>query len=103
MTRDRKDRSANWIVEHHGGSLLHLAQISNFTFCRAAQAVLSFPKRMPDGLLDVTFPDRPAPDPFLIEVESYPDQETVRQLRDDAAMVLLTRGVLPDILLLILH
>lgn len=102
MARDRKDRSANWIIEHHGGSLLHLAKISNFTKWQAAPTVLTFPKQMPDGLLDVTFPDRPSADPFLIEIESYPERDTIEQIRADAAMVLLARGVLPDILLVVL-
>jgi hypothetical protein len=44
----------------------------------------------------------PNPDPFLIEIETYPNSDTATQLRDDAAMVLLTRGVLPDILLVVL-
>jgi hypothetical protein len=103
MMRDRKDRSANWIIESHGDSLLRLAKVSGFTSWQASSTVMSFPKQMPDGLLDVTFPNRPGPDPFLIEIETYPDQETATQLRDDAAMVILTRGVLPDILLIVLH
>jgi hypothetical protein len=103
MTRDRKDRSANWIIERHGDSLLRLAKISGFTSWQASSTVMSFPKQIPDGLLDVTFPNRSGPDPFLIEIETYPDQKTATQLRDDAAMVLLTRGVLPDILLIVLH
>jgi predicted transposase YdaD len=102
MTRDRKDRSANWIIERHGDSLLRLAKVSGFTSWRPAQTVLSFPKQMPDGLLDVSFPGRPAPDPFLIEIESYPAAETSTQIRDDAAMTILTRGVLPNILLVVL-
>jgi hypothetical protein len=103
MERERKDRSASWIIERHGDSLLRLAKVSGFTSWKASSTVMSFPKQMPDGLLDVTFPNRSGPDPFLIEIETYPDQETSAQLRDDAAMVLLTRGVLPDILLIVLH
>ena len=102
MARDRKDRSANWIIERHGGSVLRLANITNFTSWQAAATVMSFPKQIPDGLLDVTFPDRSSPDPFLIEVETDPGADIAEQLRRDAAMVLLARGVLPDILLLVL-
>jgi hypothetical protein len=102
MSRERKDRSANWIIDSHGDSLLRLAKITGFTSWQPTQTVLSFPKQMPDGLLDVTFPDRASPDPFLIEIESYPDAETLVQLRNDAAMVLLARGVLPNILLFVL-
>ncbi|MSU77449.1 MAG: hypothetical protein EXS16_05050 [Gemmataceae bacterium] len=64
--------------------------------------MLTFPKQILDGLLDVTFAHRPHTDPFLIEVEVYPDRETLDQLRDDAAMVILARGVLPDILIIVL-
>jgi hypothetical protein len=60
MARDRKDRSASWFMEHHGGSLLRLAHISNFARWQAAQTALGFPKQIPDGLLDVTFPDKAA-------------------------------------------
>lgn len=102
MARDRKDRSANWIIDHFGGSMLRLAKISNFTSWRAVASVLTFPKQTPDGLLEVTFSDRTGPDLFLIEVESFPDKETLTQLRDDAIMVLLTRRVLPDVLLFVL-
>jgi hypothetical protein len=103
MARDRKDRSASWFMEHHGGSLLRLAHLGNVVSWQAAQTVLGFPKQIPDGLLDVTFPDKPAPDPFLIEIESYPEPDTLDQIRKDLAMVLLTRGVIPDILLLVLR
>ncbi len=103
MTRDRKDRSANWLIEAHGGSLLRLANVTGFTKCEAVESVLTFPKQMPDGLLEVTFSHRSEPDPFLIEVEVFPDRESLDQLRDDAAMVILTRNVLPDILILVLR
>jgi hypothetical protein len=103
MARDRKDRSESWYMEHRGGSLLHFAHITNYTSWRAAQTVLGFPKQIPDGLLDVTFPEKPEPDPFLIEIEAYPSQDTLDQIRKDLALVLLTRGVLPDVLLLVLQ
>jgi len=90
-------------MEHHGASLLRLAGLDNFLAWQAAQTVLGFPKQIPDGLLDVTFPDKPTPDPFLIEIESYPDPETLNHMRRDVAMVLLTRGVIPDVLLLVLR
>jgi hypothetical protein len=103
VSRERKDRSGNWIIEKHGDSLSRLANIGTFTDWKPASTVLSFPKRTPDGLLDVTFSDLPTPDPFLIEIESFPQADTAKQVRDDAAMVLLSRGVLPDILLIVLR
>jgi hypothetical protein len=103
MARDRKDRSGNWFMQQHGGSLLHLAPVGQVVRWRAAPTVLTFPKQIPDGLLDVTFAGKDTPDPFLIEIESYPEQDTPEQIRSDLAMVLLTRGVLPDILVLVLR
>jgi hypothetical protein len=103
MARDRKDRSGNWIIERHGDSLLRMARITNFVSWQPAHSVLTFPKQIPDGLLDVFFPGKAKPDPFLIEIESYPDAETIEQVRRDLAMVLLTRGVVPDIILLVLR
>ncbi len=103
MARDRKDRSVSWFMAHHGGSLLRLAPVSPFVSWRAGPTVLAFPKQVPDGLLDVTFADKAAPDPFLIEIEAYPEQDTLAQIRKDVAMVLLTRGVVPDVLLLVLR
>ena len=103
MARERKDRSGNWYIDRHGGALLRLAPVQGIVSWTAAHNVLSFPKQVPDGLLDVTFQGKDTPDPFLIEIESYPDQETVKQVRRDLAMVLLTRGVIPDILVLVLH
>ena len=102
MARDRKDRSVSWFMAHHGGSLLRLAPVGPFLAWHAAQTVLSFPKQIPDGLLDVTFADKANPDPFLIEIETYPEQDTPEQIRKDVAMVLLTRGVLPDVVLVVL-
>jgi hypothetical protein len=103
LARDRKDRSVSWYMAHLGGSLLRLAPVGPFVAWRAAQTVLAFPKQVPDGLLDVTFADKPTPDPFLIEIEVYPEQETLEQIRKDVAMVLLTRDVVPDVLLLVLR
>src|SRR4029077_12442366 len=76
MARDRKDRSANWILEYHGDSVLRLAKIGAFTSWHSAHSVLSFPKQLPDGLLDVSFPGRSVADPFLVEIETFPQLDT---------------------------
>lgn len=103
MARDRKDRSSIWYLEHYGGALLSLAHVAGVVRWQAAQNVLAFPKQVPDGLLDVTFAGKSAPDPFLLEIEAYPDQETIEQVRRDLAMVLLTRNVIPDMLVVVLR
>jgi len=103
MARDRKDRTSSWFMIHHGDSLLRLAKISNFVRWQAVQTVLSFPKQIPDGLLDVTFADKSTPDPFLIEIETYPEKDTAQQILRDLAMVVMLRGVIPDIIVIVLR
>jgi hypothetical protein len=82
--------------------LLHLIHLQGVVRWQAAHNVLSYPKQVPDGLLDVTFIRKDSPDPFLVEIETYPDADTLEQVRRDLAMVILTRGVIPDILVLVL-
>jgi predicted transposase YdaD len=101
MARDRKDRSSNWFMEHYGGALLRLANLPPIVHWQAAHNVMGFPKQIPDGLLDVTFAGKTTADP-LIEIETYPDGETLEQIRRDLAIVLMSRGVVPDILVLVL-
>lgn len=103
MARDRKDRSESWFMAHHGGSLLRLAPVGGVARWEAAQNVLAYPKQIPDGLLDVTFVGKDTADPFLIEIEAYPNQDTVRQIRRDLAMVMLARGVIADIIVVVLQ
>lgn len=103
IMRDAKDRTANWMITQHGDSLLRLGKLTGFLSWRAAQARLTHPQQLPDGLLDVTFPDRSEPVPVLIEVETYPDRETTDQVVRDLAAVLLDRRVLPDLITLVLH
>jgi hypothetical protein len=100
--RDKKDRSVSWLVGHHAISLLRLAHIANAVSCRAAQTVMAYPKQIPDGMLEVVFSDKATPDLFLLEVETYPEQDTLRQIRRDLAMVLLSHDVLADTLVVVL-
>jgi hypothetical protein len=101
--REQKDRSGKWMIEHHGNGLLRLGGVSGFTAWRAAANEVVLPKRAPDGLLEVFFPDQPQADLFLVEIETYPDREHERQVLDDLTLVLAARGVLPDVISLILR
>ena len=100
--RDDKDRSGKWLPEHHGDSILRLGGIQGFRAWRAAQAEVVQPKQLPDSLLEVTFPDRTTPDPFLVEIATYPDRRVNDQMLRDALIVFLDRGVLPEMLTLVL-
>ena len=102
MAREAKDRSSEWLIEHHADSLLLVAGVTGFTSCKAVNPVMVHPKRVPDGLLEVEFPDHPTPSVFLVEVTTYPDKEERDQVMEDIALVLLERRVVPEVISIVL-
>jgi predicted transposase YdaD len=101
--REDKDRSGKWILEHQGGAILRLGGLTGYTAWRLSAAELHVPKRLPDGLLEVTFPDRAEPALVVVEVSTYPERRAEEQALQDALMVYLDRGVLPEVITLVLH
>ncbi len=101
--REDKDNSAKWMIDHHGDALLRLGGITGFSSWRAAQTTLAHPKQLPDGLLEVTFPGQATPHLCVIEMATYPERRAEEQAVRDAALVWLDRGVLPEVLTLVLH
>jgi hypothetical protein len=65
-----------------------------------AEVVL--PRQLPDGLLEVTFPGRPDPELHVIEVASYSERRAEEEAARDAMMVYLARGVVPEVLTVVL-
>jgi hypothetical protein len=102
MAREAKDRSSEWLIEHYADSLLLVAGVTGFTSCKAVNPVMVHPKRIPDGLLEVTFPHHPTPSVFLVEVTTYPDKEERDQVMEDVALVLLERRVVPEVISIVL-
>jgi len=102
--REAKDRSGSWLIETHGDSMLRIAGITGFRSWRAVRAEVVLPKQTPDGMLEVFFDDQPeTPDPFLIEIATYPDRRVEDQMMRNAYLVAAARGILPDMLTLVLH
>ena len=101
--RDDKDRSGSSLIDHHGDSILHIGGVHGFRAWRAAQTDLVQPRQVPDGLLEVFFPDRDAPDPFLVEIATYPDRRVEDQMLRDALAVMLDRRAVPEVITLVLH
>jgi hypothetical protein len=101
--REDKDNSAKWMIDHHGDAILRMSGIGGFSSWRAAQTTLAHPRELPDGLLEVVFPGQAQADLFAIEVATYPERRAEEQAACDAALVLLDRGVLPDVITLVLH
>jgi hypothetical protein len=101
--RDEKDRSSKWLIEHHGNAILLLAGLTGVRSWRTAAAELVAPKQLPDGLLEVFFEGREQADLFLLEIATYPEHRAEEQAVRDVFLVLLDRGVLPEMLTLVLH
>lgn len=106
MARDRigqdKDRAAKWIVTHHGDTLLRLGGITGFTRWKPLQSEVVAPRRLPDGLLEVRFPNDPEPTLVLVEIETYPDNSADAQVLDDLMLIAVDRGVVPEVVSLVL-
>jgi hypothetical protein len=60
------------------------------------------PRRLPDGLLEVRFPGSTKPVLVLVEIESYADSDADRQVLDDLMLIAVDRGVVPEVISLIL-
>src|SRR5687767_1632743 len=101
--RQEKDRCGKWLIENHGDAILKLAKVTGFLTCRAAQTEQVAPRRLPDGLLEVAFPDRAETDPFLIEIETYADRAIASQLFEDMMLTRMERGVIPDVICVVLR
>ena len=101
--RDDKDRSSKWMIDHHGDGLFRLAGVTGFRAWRAVQPEVVQPRQLPDGLLEVSFPDQETPDWFLVEIATYPERRVEEQALRDALLVYLDRRVLPEVITLVLH
>ena len=100
--RDPYDRSTKWLIAHEAAALLHLGGATGFTSCRPVQGEVVAPKRLPDGLLEVSFPGEADPDLYVVEISTYPDGRAEQQASEDAMLVLLDRGRLPEVVTLVL-
>ena len=89
--------------QHHGDSILRLAQVRDIESWRALQAELVQPRQLPDGLLEAQIRGHAEPNLFLVEVATYPERRLVEQVFGDAALAWLNRRILPEVLVLVLH
>lgn len=100
--RQDKDRCGKWLLSHHGDAILKLAGVSGFTTWRLLSNEVVAPRRVLDGLLEVTFQEEASPTLVLVEIESYPGSDADRQVFDDVLLVTLEHGKVPEVLSLVL-
>jgi len=97
------DRASKWLIERHGDSVLRLAGITDVVEWRPLPAEIVQPRALPDGLLEVRRAGQVRPGLYVIEVATEPEQRTAGQLLGDAAAVYLTRGQLPEVIVVVLR
>lgn len=97
------DRSSKWLIQHHGHVILRLGGLQGPFTWQPLQAEVVQPRQLPDGLLEVRIAGRPEACYFILEIESYPDRELAEQILRDLTLVYLNRGVLPEVLVLVLR
>ena len=97
------DKSSKWMIQHHGDSILRMAGFREVVSWKPLQAEPIHPRRLPDGLIQVDRPGRARPTLFVLEVSTYPYRRLAKQAADDALLVYLERGVLPEVVTLVLY
>jgi hypothetical protein len=96
------DKSSKWLVEHQGKALAIVGGLKDVVSCQAVQADIVQPRQLPDGLLEVRLKGDQEPALLLVEFCTYPESRVPKQLNDDIQLVRQARGVLPDVLALVL-
>ena len=98
-----KDKSAKWLIEHHGDAILRLGGVTDLVRWQAAPAELVLPTKLPDGLLFGWRVGRDHPEPFVVEIATYPELRAAEQALRDLLLVYLVCGEVANILVLVLR
>ncbi|HZW33493.1 MAG TPA: hypothetical protein VFF52_22430 [Isosphaeraceae bacterium] len=97
------DITSKYLIQHHGGSILRLAGVRDIASWTPLQAELILARRLPDGFLEVLHHGQTRPDPYILEIATYPQARVAKQVVDDALLVYFERRVLPEVVVLFLH
>jgi hypothetical protein len=103
MAHYKYDKNTKWLIRKHGNSILYLGGIRQVQRWRALQTELVEPSKLPDGLLEVYFRGRSAPDYFLLEVATYPEKRALEQALKDLTLAYQHLHVLPELLTVVLY
>jgi hypothetical protein len=83
--RFQYDKSSKWLIETHADAILRLAGVGPVKSWHALPGELVQSRQLPDGLVEVVFPNRSERVLHLIEISTYPDNRVPEQLLDDIA------------------
>ena len=96
------DKSSQWLIQHHGDSILRLAGETGIVSWRPLPPEQVQPRRIPDGLLEVILEGEAEPNLYLVEIESRPDRRKMEALTEDLLLTYLGRKVVPEVVALFL-
>ena len=97
-----KDKSAKWLIEHHGDAILRLGGVTDLVRWRAAPAELVLPTKLPDGLLFAWRPGAITLSRSSSRSRPTPSSAAEQALRD-LLLVYLVRGEVANVLVLVLR
>jgi hypothetical protein len=98
-----RDSGGKWLIGFHADALVRLAGIRRIASWKAVQAEPVEPRRLPDGLIEVYRRGRSQPILVALEISTYAYTRLAKQAADDALLIYLVRGVVPEIITLILR
>jgi hypothetical protein len=98
-----KDKSAKWLIGHHGGAILRIGGVTDLDRWQAAPTDLVLPAKLPDGLILAWRAGRNRPEPHVVEIATYPETRAAEQALRDLLLVYLIRGEVPNVLVLVLR
>jgi hypothetical protein len=101
--RNRYDASSKWLIETFAEELLLLAGVKPGVRVKPLPNELVQSRQVPDGLVEVTFPNQPKPVLHLIEVNTYSYAVAASELLDDILLTYLDRHVIPEVIAITLH
>jgi hypothetical protein len=97
------DKGSKWLIQHHGDAIIRLAGARGITSWKPLQAEPVHPRRLPDGMIEVRRRGRPRPTLFVLEISTYPYRRLAKQAADDALLVYLERGAVPEVAAIVLR
>jgi hypothetical protein len=97
------DKGSKCLIRRHGDSILRLSGARDLISWRAVQAEPVQPRRLPDGMIEACLRGRPRPVLYVLEVSTYPYARLAKQAADDALLVYLERGIVPEVITLVLR
>jgi predicted transposase YdaD len=97
------DTSSKYMIQRHGDSILRMAGARNIASREPLQAELVKHRRLPDGLIEVWHHREQKPDPYLIEIATYPEARVADQVADDITLFRLANHTLPEVVVVFLR